>query len=319
VFVADNIKEVIPEYLLMLKGVVDCPELPLNVSRSYLQNSGYVSKISAHIVKKVADKLTSLFNTERENYEKFWDDIKTFILYGCLRDPKFYDRVKDIILYKSTGGGYKTMGEIAGGNQNGEITVYYTSNPAAQAVYVSMRQRAGHEVFILENMIETQFINLAETKSEKPKIRFARVDSEILHADEEKSENEQELIDLFKTAAGNPENLKIEVRALNDEKIPAVLTLAEDKRRMADMIKQYKAIDFNMFNLPEADTEETLVINYKNGLIQKLARNKDKESAKSTAEYIYMLSLLSKRELTAEELEKFIERGVDLCGQILEN
>lgn len=316
VFVADNIKEVIPEYLLMLKGVVDCPELPLNVSRSYLQNSGYVSKISAHIVKKVGDKLSSLFHTERENYEKFWEDIKTFILYGCLRDQKFYDRVKDIILYKNTDGKYKTLGEIKGENTADEFTVYYTNNPAAQAVYVSMRQREGHEVFVLENMIETQFINLAEMKSEKPKIKFARVDSEISDKSDEnkdETENYKELADLFKEAAGNPTNLKIEVRALSDDKIPAVLTLSEEKRRMADMMKQYKAIDFNMFNLPEQEAEETLVINSKNALIQKLAQNKNKEAA----EYIYMMSLLSKRELTANELEKFIELGVDLCGKIL--
>jgi len=310
VFVADNIKEVIPEYLLMLKGVVDCPELPLNVSRSYLQNSGYVSKISAHIVKKVADKLSSLFHTERENYEKFWQDINTFVLYGCLRDQKFYDRVKDIILYKNITGEYKTLSEITGDKD--EQTIYYTNNPAAQAVYVSMKQRAGHDVFILENMIENQFINLVETKDDK-KIKFARVDSEIADNAENESENYQELTDLFKEAAGNRENLKIEVRALNDDKIPAVLTLSEEKRRMADMIKQYKSLDFNMFNLPEQEADETLVINSKNALIQKLAQNKNKEAA----EYIYMLSLLSKRELTADELEKFIERGVDLCGKIL--
>ena len=311
VFVADNIKEVIPEYLLMLKGVIDCPELPLNVSRSYLQNSGYVTKISAHIVKKVADKLSSLFHTERGNYEKFWQDISTFVLYGCLRDPKFYERVKDIILYKNTGGEYKTLGEIIG-EDTGDRTIYYTNNPDAQAVYVNMRQRNGHEVFILENIIENQFINLVETKGDTQKIKFMRVDSEIAD-NSDKSEDYAELIDLFKEASGNRGNLKIEVRALSDGKIPAVLTLSEDKRRMADMIKQYKAVDFNMFNLPEQDSEETLVINSENALIKKLAENKNKEAA----EYIYMLSLLSKRELTADELEKFIERGVDLCGKII--
>ena len=311
VFVADNIKEVIPEYLLMLKGVVDCPELPLNVSRSYLQNSGYVSKISAHIVKKVADKLSSLFHTERENYENFWEDIKTFILYGCLRDNKFYERARDIILYKSTGGEYKTLGEITGENKDEHI-IYYTNNPAGQAVYVSMRQRAGNEVFVLENIIETQFITLAETNSGDIKIKFARVDSEV-GEDNSEGENDGELVDLFKEAAGNPANLKIEVREFSDDKIPAILTLSEEKRRMTDMIKQYRAVDFNMFNLPEEEAEETLVINSRNALIQKLAQSKNKEAA----EYIYMLSLLSSRELTAGELEKFIERGVDLCAKIV--
>ena len=331
VFVADNIKEVIPEYLLMLKGVVDCPELPLNVSRSYLQNSGYVSKISAHIVKKVGDKLSSLFNTERENYENFWEDIKTFILYGCLRDRKFYERVRDIILFKSVSGEYKTIGEITA-DKTGEQTIYYTNNPAAQAVYVGMRQRAGHDVFVLENMIETQFINLAESgnfdsknnnneKNEKSDItiKFARVDADDITTENDSDDNNLDdanisaLTDLFKEAAGNPENLKIEVRALADEKIPAMLTLSEEKRRMADMIKQYQAIDFNMFNLPQTDNEETLVVNTKNALIQKLAQNPSKQAA----EYIYMLSLLCSRELTANELEKFIERGVDLCDKIV--
>ena len=328
VFVADNIKEVIPEYLLMLKGVVDCPELPLNVSRSYLQNSGYVSKISAHIVKKVGDKLSSLFNTERENYENFWEDIKTFILYGCLRDRKFYERVRDIILFKSVSGEYKTISEITA-DKTGEQTIYYTNNPAAQAVYVGMRQRAGHDVFVLENMIETQFINLAESgnfdsknnKNEKSdiKIKFARVDADDITTENASDDNKLDdssitsLTDLFKEAADNPENLKIEVRALADEKIPAMLTLSEEKRRMADMIKQYQAIDFNMFNLPQTDNEETLVINTKNALIQKLAQNPSKQAA----EYIYMLSLLCSRELTANELEKFIERGVDLCDKIV--
>jgi molecular chaperone HtpG len=329
VFVADNIKEVIPEYLLMLKGVVDCPELPLNVSRSYLQNSGYVSKISAHIVKKVGDKLSSLYNTERESYENFWEDIKTFILYGCLRDQKFFDRVKDIILYKNTQGKYKTLGEyiktIEGEPEN--VTVYYTNNPAAQAVYVNMHQRAGREVFILENMIETQFINLVEMNGgDKPKIKFVRVDSDIESGAEDGKEDKKDkkekkaedkkyakLINLFKEAAGNREKLKIETKALSDGKIPAILTLSEEKRRMSDMIKQYKAVDFNMFNLPEAEDEETLILNTNNALIQKLSETENKDAA----EYIYMLSLISKRELNAEELEKFIERGVDLCGKIL--
>ncbi|MCL2099511.1 MAG: molecular chaperone HtpG [Oscillospiraceae bacterium] len=329
VFVADNIKEVIPEYLLMLKGVVDCPELPLNVSRSYLQNSGYVSKISAHIVKKVSDKLSSLFNTERENYEKFWGDINTFVLYGCLRDHKFYERVNDIILYKNTDGSFKTLSEITGGadktdkaeetEEAKKTTVYYTNDPAGQAVYVNMRQRAGYEVFILENMIETQFINLVETKSGETGIKFARVDSEISVQDEteDKAGDSKYLTDLFKEAAGSPANLKIEVGTLGDDKIPAVFTLSEDKHRMADMLKQYRTFDVNMAGLPETETEETFIINSKNPLIKKLAQNKNNDNNKEAAEYIYMLSLLTKRGLSAGELEKFIERGVDLCGKVL--
>jgi molecular chaperone HtpG len=332
VFVADNIKEVIPEYLLMLKGVIDCPELPLNVSRSYLQNSGYVSKISAHIVKKVGDKLSSLFNTERSAYEGFWEDIKTFILYGCLRDQKFYDRLKDIIIYKNTDGEYKTLGEYTKSEEE-SVNVYYTNNPAAQAVYVSMHKRAGHEIVILENIIETQFINLVEMRSEKPKVKFIRVDSDT--NDDEKDEKgdkkdkdkknkkekaeHKELVDLFKDAIGiseNPDkfkNLKIEVSELSDDKIPALLTLSEQSRRMADMMKQYKMMDANMANIPDSDYEETLVINSKNALIQKLAESKNKESAR----YIYMLSLISKRELAADELENFIDYSIDLCDRTM--
>ncbi|MCL1858901.1 MAG: molecular chaperone HtpG [Oscillospiraceae bacterium] len=350
VFVADNIKEVIPEYLLMLKGVIDCPELPLNVSRSYLQNSGYVSKISAHIVKKAGDKLSSLFNTERKEYEGFWEDIKTFILYGCLRDQKFYDRLKDIIIYKNTDGEYKTLDEYATPaaeaappsekgavgdgapgvthNDTEPIKIYYTNNPSAQAVYVSMHKRAGREILILENIIETQFITLVEMKSDKPKVKFIRVDSDM-EEKEEKNNNKnkkddkdkkketpenQELIDLFRESikeSGAKDNLKIEVGELSDEKIPALMTLSEQSRRMADMMKQYKMMDANMAGLPDSDYDETLIINSKNALIQKLAKTKNKE----TARYIYMLSLISRRELTAEELENFIDYSIDLCDK----
>jgi molecular chaperone HtpG len=319
----------------MLKGVIDCPELPLNVSRSFLQNSGYVNKISAHIVKKVGDKLSSLFNTERSGYEGFWQDIKTFILYGCLKDQKFYDRLKDIIIYKNTDGNYKTLAEYTQAaaaepqpeksKEKETVNVYYTNNPDAQAVYVSMHKRANREILILENIIETQFISLAEMKSENPKVKFIRVDSGAGDDDKkgkdkkskkEKAEN-QELIDLFKEAVGvneNPDkfkNLKIEVSELSDDKIPALLTLSEQSRRISDMMKQYKMIDANLAGVPDSDCEETLTINSKNALIQKLAESKNKETAK----YIYMLSLITKRELTAQELESFIDYSIDLCGR----
>jgi len=331
-FFAENIIEVIPEYLLMLKGVIDCPELPLNVSRSYLQNSGYVSKISAHIVKKVGDKLSSLFTLARDEYEGFWQDIKTFILYGCLRDQKFYDKLKDIIIYKNTKGEYKTLDEYVnaaiGENQEKSetVNVYYTNNPSAQAVYVSMHQRAGREILILENIIETQFISFVEMRSDKQKVKFVRVDSDVNESPEkdgedknkkEKSPEDTELVELFREAIGineNPDkfkNLKIEVSELSDDKIPALLTLSEQSRRIADMMKQYKMLDANMAGLPDSDYEETLIINSKNALIQKLAKTKNKE----TARYIYMLSLISKRELSAGELEDFIDYSIDLCDK----
>ncbi|MCL2158779.1 MAG: molecular chaperone HtpG [Oscillospiraceae bacterium] len=348
VFVADNIKEVIPEYLLMLKGVLDCPELPLNVSRSYLQNSGYVSKISAHIVKKVCDKLSSLFSTERSEYEGFWPDIKTFVLYGCLRDQKYYDRIKDVIIYKTTENAYRTLSEYIEAapkpaTDKDPVTIYYTNNPDAQAVYVGLHKRAGREILILENIIETQFISFAEMKYDSPKVKFVRVDSNISESGEDKGEGEKtegkkdkkakkeqtkkpesaensELIELFKEAIGvseNPEkfaNLTIEVADLPDDKIPALLTLSEEARRMSEIMKQYKMIDSNLAGLPESDCSETLIINSKNALIQKLAKAKNKQ----TARYIYMLSLVSKRELSAGELENFIDYSIELCDSAID-
>jgi len=262
---------------------------------------------------------------ERKEYEGFWQDIKTFILYGCLRDQKFYDRLKDIIIYKNTDGEYKTLNEYVDGvtrpvDDKEPVNIYYTNNPSAQAVYVSMHKRAGREILILENIIETQFISLVEMKSDKTKVKFIRVDSDMdenskdkKDKKEEKPEN-QELIDLFKESIKDTtakENLKIEVSELSDEKIPALLTLSEQSRRMADMMKQYKMMDATMAGLPDSDYEETLIINSKNALIQKLAKTKNKE----TARYIYMLSLISKRELTAEELENFIDYSIDLCDK----
>ena len=332
VFVADNIKEVVPEYLLMLKGVLDCPELPLNVSRSYLQNSGYVTKISSHIIKKVGDKLTSLFNTERENFEGFWNDIKTFVEYGCIKDRKFYDRLKDIIIYKTTDGVYKTIAEYienakekADGGQSETLNVYYTNNPSAQAVYVNMHKRSGREVLVLENIIETQFISLVEmqyeSKESPTKVKFVRVDSEIDEPAESKSEisglddtQKDSLTALFKEIIGEKPNIKIEVKDLNDGKIPALLTLSEQSRRIADMMKQYRAMDNSIPDMPGVDYEQSLIINSKNALIQKLAVNADKSIAKQ----IYMLSVIAKRELTAEELESFVEDSVTLYEGLLD-
>ena len=327
VFVADNIKEIVPEYLLMLKGVLDCPELPLNVSRSYLQNSGYVTKISSHIIKKVGDKLSSLFNTERETYEGFWDDIKTFVEYGCIKDRKFYDRLKDIIIYKTTDGAYKTIAEYienAKEKNSGEIPetldVYYTNNPSAQAVYVSMHKRAGREILVLENIIETQFISLVEmqydSKELPKKVKFVRVDSEISDPAESGSldDNQKDnLVNLFKEIIGENTNIKIEVKELGDDKVPALLTLSEQSRRIADMMRQYRAFDSSIPDVPGANYEESLIINSKNSLIQKLAGNGDKNIAKQ----IYMLSVIAKRELTAEELESFVDDSVALYEGML--
>ncbi|GHV11678.1 molecular chaperone HtpG [Clostridia bacterium] len=327
VFVADNIKEVIPEYLLMLKGVIDCPELPLNVSRSYLQNDRYVAKISAHIVKKVGDKLISLFTTERETYEGFWQDIKTFILYGCIRDHKLYDRLKDSIIYKTTDDKYVTIDEYikpvlenAGETKPETVSVYYTNNPAAQSVYVNMAKNAGHEVVILENLIETQFISLVEMQSggkkddkdssASPKIKFVRVDSEIEGSAAEGDHTD--LIDFFEEAThagetGKYKELKVEAKEFGGS-APAILTLSEQSRRMNDMMKQYRMMDQNLAGIPDQGVEETLIINPSSALVKKAYETKNKDAAR----HIFHLALLSKRELSGEELEEFLAWEVNL-------
>ncbi len=309
VFVADNIKEVIPEFLLMLKGVLDCPELPLNVSRSYLQNSGYVAKISAHIVKKVADKLTSMFNTERESYEKLWDDLKTFVEYGCMRDHKFYDRVKDTVLYKTTDGKYVTLPEYLEREKH-ENTVYYTADKTAQAQYISMFADEGIEVVVLDKLIDTQFINLLE--SENSGVKFVRIDADVagaLKADGTAEENAK-LAELFRKVSGDKE-LKVKFELLKNEKIPAVLNISEQSRRMDDMMKMYRMAgnDAGDMNFP---TDATLVVNANSPLIKHLESETDDVKGERIAKQIYTLALLSQRQLTADELKAFLADSFDM-------
>ena len=238
VFVADNIKEVIPEFLLMLRGVIDCPELPLNVSRSYLQNSGYVAKMSQHIVKKVADKLNSLFTTERENYEKLWQDIKIFVEYGSLREKKFYDRVKDSVIYQLTGGRYVTLDEyLEGAKEKHENTVYYATDKMAQAQYISMLEGEGIDVMYLDKGLDNQFISMIE---QERNVKFLRVDSGVadaLRGDGEKFESKA-LADLFVKVSGN-DKLKVTFENLKDGTLPAMLTVSEQDRRFGEMMKLY--------------------------------------------------------------------------------
>ena len=311
VFVADNIKEVIPEFLLMLKGVLDCPELPLNVSRSYLQNSGYVAKISAHIVKKVADKLTSMFNTERESYEKLWDDLKTFVEYGCMRDHKFYDRVKDTVLYKTTDGKYVTLPEyLEKAKEKHENTVYYTADKTAQAQYISMFADEGIEVVVLDKLIDTQFINLLE--SENSGVKFVRIDADVagaLKADGNAEEN-AELADLFRKVSGDKE-LKVKFELLKNEKIPAVLNISEQSRRMDDMMKMYRMAGNDAGDM-KFPTDATLVVNANSPLIKHLESETDDVKGERIAKQIYTLALLSQRQLTADELKAFLADSFDM-------
>lgn len=312
VFVADNIKEVIPEYLMMLKGVLDCPELPLNVSRSYLQNNGYVTKISAHIIKKISDKLNSLFNTQRSDYEGFWDDIKPFIEYGCMRDKKFYDRVKDIVLFKTTDGKYVTQKEYA--EQNAEKLkdkVYYATDPVQQSRYIDLLKSQGISVVMLGAMIDQQFITFAEKESGT---KFVRVDSDVddaLKSEGEVTENEV-LKDFFKEAL-DKKDMEIKCEMLKNDNIPAVIVLSEEQRRFADMMRMYSSNDVGM---PPMPTDEKLVINMASPLIKKvegmLSDADSKPKAAKIAKQIYMLAVISQRSLTAEEMNAFVSDSQDI-------
>ncbi|MBQ9994920.1 MAG: molecular chaperone HtpG [Clostridia bacterium] len=311
VFVADNIKEVIPEYLLMLKGVLDCPELPLNVSRSYLQNSGYVSKISAHITKKVADKLNQMFTNDRENFESIWRDLKTFVEYGCMRDRKFYDRVNANILFEKCGGGFVTLDEyLESAKEKHENKIYYANDATAQSKYISMFTAEGIDVILLDRVIDTQFIHTIEQNRES--VKFCRIDAEVadvLKADGDKTENTA-VADLFKKIAGD--STKVEFDRLKDASTPALLNISEEARRMNDMMKLY-----NMgAGMP---LEQTLILNTASPLVDKmtgLVDSGNNELAETIARQIYMLSSLSQRPLTAEELVAFLNDSYDILGKL---
>ncbi len=318
VFVADNIKEVIPEYLLMLRGVMDCPELPLNVSRSYLQNSGYVSKISAHIVKKVTDKLNSLFHTDRENYEKLWADIRLFTEYGCLRDRKFCDKIKDSLLLPVTDGTHVTLPEYleAAKEAGHENTVCYATDKTTQSQYVSLLNAQNVKVVYLDKLLDAQFITLLEGEY---KVKFVRVDADIsgvLKADGEEYKNDA-LADLMKKVSGN-EKLTVRFENLKDEKTPAVLTVSEESRRFEDMMKMYAA---QSGTESEAFPVETvLVLNGKNSLIRRLgdAAENGAADAETIAKQVYRLALLGQRQLTPEELGEFLADSFTLLESKLE-
>ena len=314
VFVADNVKEVIPEFLMLLKGVIDCPDLPLNVSRSFLQNDGYVKKISSHITKKVADKLTSIYNNERENYEKYWDYINIFIKYGCLRDEKFYEKVKDVIIYKDIDGKYLTLDEYLDGKE--EKDVYYVSDPQTQSQYINMFKNQGLNAVVLPSMMDTHFISLVEMK--QPGVKFKRIDSAIndisdnTEKDDSTKEQEEKLIEKFKNEIKD-DTLKIEVQSLKDDSIPAVILLGEQSRRMQEM---YKAYGQQMAGMADMFHDEfTLVLNSNNSLIKKIDTLND-EDANLVIEHVYDLAKISHSPLPAEQMTKFIERSNKLLEKL---
>ena len=322
VFVADNIKEVIPEYLLMLKGVLDCPELPLNVSRSYLQNNTYVSKVSAHIVKKVCDKLNSLCLNERETYEGVWDSIKTFVEYACMRDRKFYDRVSDSLLFKLTDGKYVTVEEYfkveEGETEPAEKILYYTSDPEGQAQYVSLFEAEGIKVAVLDRLIDTQFVQMYESYAGEGGVKFRRIDADVaaaLQADGDVTESEA-LTALYREVSGN-DKLEVKFTPLKDGSTPAMLTVSEESRRMEEMMRMY-AMQGGMGSMPAYPVDYTLTVNTASPLTGKLMDlcEADPDKAKLIASQIYRLCLLSQRKLTAEELTDFLAAGFDLLGKL---
>ena len=311
VYVADNIKEVIPDYLLMLKGVLDCPELPLNVSRSYLQTNTYVSKVSAHIVKKVADKLNSLCNTDREGYAKIWADISPFIAYACMKDKKFYDRVKGSLLLTLTDGTTKTFDEyLADAKEHHENKIYYATDKALQTQYISMFEAQGVRVCLFDRPIDTQFASMLEQYMEG--VRFYRVDadvSDLLKADGEIGENEA-LKTILTEIVG--EKVKLRFDRLKDESVPMILNVSEESRRMEEMMRFY--------NMGEGSfpTESTLVLNTASPLTDKLCSlaEGEPEKAKSMASYLYKLALLSQKKFSAEELQSFMKDSFDLLMKL---
>ena len=317
VFVADNIKEVIPEYLLMLKGVLDCPELPLNVSRSYLQTNTYVAKVSAHIVKKVADKLKSLCRDERERYEKVFDDIKTFVEYACIRDGKFYDRVKESLLLKLTDGTHVTIDEyLDKAKETHENKIYYTTDPSVQAQYIALYRAEGIDVAHFDSLVDTQFAACVESHREG--VKFIRVDADLssLSKGENAAENEP-LRTLFRKVSGN-EKLNVKFEALKNAAIPAVLNVSEESRRMEDMMKMYRMSGGADFG-ESFPLDMTLVLNTASPLISKLAAmdGSDADGAENYASYIYRLSLLSLRKFTSEEMEKFLKDSYKMLDELM--
>ena len=312
VFVADDIKEVIPDFLLMLKGVLDCPELPLNVSRSYLQDNAYVKKVSAHIVKKVADKICSLCLNDREKYEKIWSDLKVFFEYAALRDKKFYDRVKSSYLLELTDGSYMTAEEyLKECEEKHKGEVYYTTDKAIQAQYISMLEAQGIKIAVLSHQLDTQFIAMCEANDKD--VKYKRIDSDIaeLLKGEGSAVSNSEIESLFKEAVGN-EKLDVKFEVLKDATVPALLTLSEESRRLDDMMKMYASMGMNMGG--DMPMEYTLVINSSSPLIDRLSAIiiEDRDKARIMANEIYKLSLISQRHLTADELKDFLSDSFKL-------
>ena len=316
VFVADNIKEVIPEFLMLLKGVIDCPDLPLNVSRSFLQNDGYVKKISAHITKKVADKLNSLMNTERETYEGYWDDIAPFVKYGCLKDSKFFDMVKGAILLKKTDGKYSTLAEYKAANfDKTEKKVYYTNDEKRQAASVKLYTDRGIEVAVMNTIIDGNFMSFMEYQGkEEDRMTFARVDADIDGLKEESEEgkelDQEKLQTLFRKALGK-DDLEVKLESLGDVEMTAMVTEDEQMRRYKEMSRFYG----QSFPMPD---HYTLVLNRRSETVQAVAdRDPEDETTKMICQQIYDLARMAAQPLEAEEITAFLDRSRKLLNRVV--
>ena len=317
VFIADNIKEVIPEFLLLLKGVIDCPDLPLNVSRSALQNDGFVKKISDYITKKVADKLSGMFKTERETYESYWDDLSPFIKFGCLKDDKFDDKMKDYILYKNIDGKYLTLPEyLEAGKEKYENTVFYTDDEKVQSQYINMFKEQGIDAVVLTHNIDTPFITHQEQKNDG--VKFTRIDSDITNtfkeeiSEEELKETTDKLTEIFQKALDN-DKLTVKVEKLKNTSISSMITLPEETRRMQDMMKMYNmmgSMDSSMFG----GSGQTLVLNANNNLVQYILDNPEGENTNMVCEQLYDLALLAHAPLESEAMTKFIARSNEILS-----
>ena len=347
VFIADNIKEVIPEFLMLLKGVIDCPDLPLNVSRSALQNDGFVKKISEYITKKVADKLTGMCKTEKDAYEKYWDDISPFIKFGCLKDEKFCDKMNDYILFKDINGEYQTLPELLkpvsksetseAKTEDGEVveaevvaddadvntgddykddraTVYYVTDLNQQGQYVNLFKEQGMNAVILNHNIDTSFISQLEMRNEN--YRFKRIDADLTDSLKDNSgtdltEATTSLTEVFKNALHN-DKLTVKVESLKNDSIASVITLSEEGRRMQDMMKMYAmhgmgGMDPNMFA-----ADQTLTLNANHALVKYILEHKDSEHVPMFAEQLYDLAMLSNQPLSVDAMTKFVKRSNDI-------
>ena len=333
VFIADNIKEVIPEFLLLLKGVIDCPDLPLNVSRSALQNDGFVKKISDYITKKVADKLSGMCKTQKEEYEKYWDDIAPFIKFGCLKDEKFCDKMKDAVLFKNLDHKYLTLKDCIEANggtvedpnaktednkaddQNTEkkeedkTIIYYVTDEIQQSQYINMFKKQGMDAVILGHNIDSPFITQLEQRNQN--IKFQRIDADVTAgAKEEVAEEEKEafqktsdsLVEIFRKELGD-EKLDVKIEKLKDENIASMMTLSEENRRMQEMMKMYGMSGMDM------GTTSTLILNANHPLVQYVVDHKDSENTSIICKQLYDLAMLAHKPLNPEEMTAFVKRS----------